>query len=70
MIILLSADFFSKLTFFKKFFQEHFQSVQRLYPNQDEHSVWPDLGHNCLHDKIHCWRVKSSRYLTPVSCQS
>ena len=42
----LSADFFSKLAFFfffKKFFQEHYQSVKQF-----RNSVQPDLGPYCL----------------------
>ena len=41
---LLSADFFFKINFFKKFFQEHYQSVKRF----GSRSVGPDLGPNCL----------------------
>ena len=35
MLLLSSADFFLKIKFFKKFFQEHYQSVKRcdLVPN-------------------------------------
>ena len=42
MLLLSSADFF-KINFFKKFFQERYQSV-----NQFGHSVGPDLGPNCM----------------------
>ena len=42
---------FFKINFFKNFFQEHNQSrvSNGLEPNQDRHSVSPDLGLNCLH---------------------
>ena len=39
---------FSSLAFFKTFFQEHYQSANGLDPDQDRHSVGPDLGPNCL----------------------
>ena len=42
-MLLSSADFF-KIDFYKKFFQEHYQSVK----GQDWCSVGPDLGPNCL----------------------
>ena len=38
---------FFKNKFFKKFFQEHYQSVS-LVPDQDRRSVGPDLGPYCL----------------------
>ena len=45
--------FFFKINFFKKkkIFQEHYQGVNGLDPNQDRQnvgSVGPDLGPNCL----------------------
>ena len=48
----LSADdksllTFFKINFFKKIFQEHYQSVKHLDLDQDQHSVGPDLGPNC-----------------------
>ena len=46
MLFLSSADFYSKFTFFKKLFQEHYQSI-KLDPDQDQHSG-PDLGPNGL----------------------
>ena len=56
MFLLSSVDFFSRLTFSKIFFQEHYQSVS---------PVGPDLGPNCLQrlsadDKNHCKQGKSS----------
>ena len=48
MLFLPSADFFNFFFFFKKLFQEHFQS-DHLDPDQDRHFVGPDLGPNCLH---------------------
>ena len=35
MLLLPSANFFSKLTFSKKFFQEHHQSVKQLGSDQE-----------------------------------
>ena len=48
MLLLLSADFFSKLTFSKILFHEHYQSVSCLDPDQDGHSVSPEIGPNRL----------------------
>ena len=48
MLLLSSADFFKKLTFSKKFFQEHYKGVKHLDPGQDRQNVGPDLGPNCL----------------------
>ena len=42
MLLLSSTDFF------QKFFQEHYQSVKRFEPDQDQHSVGPDMGPYCL----------------------
>ena len=45
---LSSADFF-KINFLKKFFQEHYiRESNGLDPDQDRHSVGPDLVPNCL----------------------
>ena len=47
--LLLSANFFSELTFIKKIFQEYYIRVSNsLDPDQTPHFVWPDLGQNCL----------------------
>ena len=47
MLLLLSADIFQNY-FFQKKIQEHYQSVNSLDPDQDRHSVEPDLGPNSL----------------------
>ena len=47
MLFLSSVDFF-KINFFKKIFQEHYQSVKEFDTDQDRHTVGPDLGLNCL----------------------
>ena len=39
---------FFKINFFIKFFQEHYQSVTCLDPDEDQHTVGPDLGPNSL----------------------
>ena len=42
---------FSKLTFSKNLFRGHYQSVKqfkKMDPDQDQHSVHPELGPNCL----------------------
>ena len=39
---------FFKIIFFKKFFQEHNQSIKRFGSRSGTHSVGPDLGPNCL----------------------
>ena len=48
MPLLSSADFFSKLTFSKKNFRNIIRVSNGLDPDQDRHSVGPDLGPNCL----------------------
>ena len=45
---LSSVDFFFKLTFSKKIFQEYHQSVKQFDPDQAWRCVRPDLGLNCL----------------------
>ena len=47
MLLLSSGDFFSKLTFLKKSFRNTIRVSNGLDPDQD-HSVGPDLGPNCL----------------------
>ena len=47
MIFWWFADFFQNY-FVKKFFQEHYVYID---PDQDQHSVGPDLGPNCLFAK-------------------
>ena len=45
----LQTFFFKiKINRFEKFFQEHYQSVKMLDPDQDQLNVGPDLGPNCL----------------------
>ena len=48
MIMLLSAGFFSKLTFVKNSFKKTVIASNGLDPDQDRRSVGPDLGPNCL----------------------
>ena len=48
MILVSSADFFSKLTFSKNSFRNTIRVSNSLDPDQDLHSVGPDLGPNCL----------------------
>ena len=43
MLLLSSADFFSKLTFWNTI-----RVSNGLDPDRDRHSVGPDLGPNCL----------------------
>ena len=62
-LLLSSADFFSKINFWS-IFQEHYQSVKRLYPDQDRRSIGTDLETNCLQrlssdDKNRRWQEKS-----------
>ena len=49
MLLFSSADFF-QYQLFKKFFQEHYQSAKRFGSRSGltQHSVFPDLGQNCL----------------------
>ena len=47
-LLLSSADFFSKLTFSKNSFRNTIRVSKCLNPYQDD-SVGPDLGPNCLH---------------------
>ena len=48
MLLLSSADFFSKLTFSKYSFWNAIRVSNGLDPDQDRHFVGPDLGLNCL----------------------
>ena len=49
MLLMSSTDFFSKINFFKKIFQEHIQSESNsLDPDQDQQNVGPGLDPNCL----------------------
>ena len=45
---LSSADFFFKINFFEKFFQEYHQSVKQFGSRSGPTIVGPDLGLNCL----------------------
>ena len=47
-MLLLSADFFSKLTFSKNYFCNSIWVSNNLDLDQDRHSVGPDLDPNCL----------------------
>ena len=47
MLLLSSVEFF-KITFFKKFFQEHYQSVNQFGSRAGLTSVGPDPIPNCL----------------------
>ena len=47
-MLLLSADFFSKLTFSKSSFRNTIRVSHNLDTDQDRHSVGPDLGPSCL----------------------
>ena len=42
-----SADFYSKITFLKKYFKNTIRVSNGLGPDQDRHVVGPDLGPNC-----------------------
>ena len=48
LLIMLSADFFFKLTFSKSSFRNTIRVLDSLDSDQDLHSVGPDLGPNCL----------------------
>ena len=48
MLLLLSADFFSKLTFSKISYRNIIRVSNSLDPDQDRQCVSPDLGPNCL----------------------
>ena len=47
-MLLSSVDHFSKLIFFKKSFHEHMRVSNCCDQDQDQYSVDPDLGPNCL----------------------
>ena len=49
MLLMSSADFFSKLTFLKSSFR-NIRVSNRLDPDQDQCSVGSDLGPNCLQE--------------------
>ena len=48
MLLLSSADFFSKFTFSKNSFRNTTRVPNGWDPDQDQHSVGPDLGLTCL----------------------
>ena len=48
MLLLSSADFFSKLTFSKNSFRNTIRVSNGLDPDKDRRAVGPDLGPNCL----------------------
>ena len=48
MLLLLTADFFSELTFSENSFGHIIRVSNSLDPDQDRHFVGPDLGPNCL----------------------
>ena len=48
MILLSSADFFQYQLFQKNSFKNTIKVSNGLDPDQDQHSVGPDLGPNCL----------------------
>ena len=48
MPLLSSADFFSKLTFSKSYFRNTLRVSNGLDSDQDQLSVGPELGPNCL----------------------
>ena len=50
MLMLLSADFFSKSTFCKNSFRNTIRVSNFLDPDQARHFVGPDLGPKCLHE--------------------
>ena len=59
MLMLASSDFFQILTFF----QEHYQSVNNLDPDQDQHSVGPNNGSKLFAMIISRWQK------SPVACK-
>ena len=65
MLLVSSADFYFKIYFFKKFFNEHFQSV-KLFGSR--HSVGPDLGPNCLQKLSAEDKVATSRRRINICC--
>ena len=48
MLLLSSADFFQNSLFQKKYFMNAIRESSGFDPDQDRHSVGPDLGPNCL----------------------
>ena len=48
MLLLSSAEFFSKLPFQKNSFRNTIRVSNGLDRDQERHSVCPDLGPNCL----------------------
>ena len=63
---LLSAEFFFKINFFDKFFQEYHQSVKQYGSSSDPTFCGPDFGPNCLQslsaDDTSRGRVKSTEF--------
>ena len=68
LILLLPSAYFFPDKFFQSIFQEHYQSVKRSVPDQDQRSVATDLGTNCLQrlsadNKSRRWQEKSEETL-------
>ena len=73
MLLWVSVDFCQN-SFFKKFFQRY-PSVKQFDPDQDQYSVGPDLGPNCLQklsadaaskERVKCDKYKNTRdFLKP-----
>ena len=49
MLLLSSGDFFQIQPFSKNSFRNIIRASNGLDPDQDQHSVDPDLGPNCVH---------------------
>ena len=60
MLLLSSAEFFSKLTFSKNSVMNTFGMSNGLDSNQDQHSFGPDLGPNCLQNNKSCPQQRKS----------
>ena len=64
MLMLSSAECFSKLVLSEKIFKNTFRVSNSLDPDQDRHKVGPDLGPNYLQrlsadNKSRPWQVNS-----------
>ena len=61
MLLLSSADFFSKVTISKNSFRNTIRVSNSLDPDQDRRSVGPDLGPNCVERSSADDKIAASR---------
>ena len=70
MLLLSSVDFFFfKINFFKRFYQEHYQSVKQFGSRSGPAFDWLDLGPNSLFGVKNCIQLRTFFNIGPhISC--